>query len=77
VLAIFAVASRSALMRVDWALLAIFALMFIAFRLGADLAFVKGALGGPVLADPLGLFLAGAALSQFVSNVPAAIVFAE
>jgi len=77
VFTVFAWASRTALMRVDWPLLAIFALMFIAFRLVADLAFLRTTLGGPVLADPLGLFLAGAALSQFVSNVPAAIVLAE
>jgi len=77
VVAVFALASRSALGRVDWLLLAIFALMFIAFRLVADLPFLQAALGGPVLADPQGLFLAGAAFSQFVSNVPAAIMLAE
>lgn len=73
----FAAVFRSALARVDWALLAILALMFIAFRLVADLPFLREVLDGPILAEPVGLFLAGAALSQFLSNVPAAIVLAE
>jgi len=64
-------------MRVDWPLLAIFALMFIAFRLVADLALLQATLGDAARAGPLGLFLGGALLSQFVSNVPAAIVLAE
>jgi Na+/H+ antiporter NhaD/arsenite permease-like protein len=77
VFAVFLFASRGALMRVDWPLLAIFALMFIAFRSVADLAFLQATLGGLVRAGPLGLFVGGALLSQFVSNVPAAIVLAE
>ncbi len=64
-------------MHVDWPLLAVFALMFIVFRSQADPALLQATLGSAALAEPLGLFLGGALLSQFVSNVPAAIVLAE
>lgn len=73
-------------MHVDWSLLAVFALMCIVFRsVGAwrtSASFrrrlaAQATLGRAALAEPLGLFLGGALLSQFVSNVPAAIVLAE
>lgn len=77
VLGVFAAAFRPVLARVDWPLLAVFAMMFVVFRRAADLEPVRAALGVLALSDPAVLFLAGAGLSQVVSNVPAAIVLAE
>jgi Na+/H+ antiporter NhaD/arsenite permease-like protein len=73
----FVLAYRRVLAGVDWPLLAVFVLMFIDFRLLADLAPVRALLGGLPLGEAGALFLAGAGLSQAVSNVPAAIVLAE
>lgn len=67
---------RRVLAGVDWLLLAVFALMFIDFRLLASCASMGG-LVGHVLALPGGTFTAGVLFSQVLSNVPAAIFLAS
>jgi len=59
---------------VDWALLAIIALMFVDLRQLAALPFVSGLLGQWPIAEGWRAYLAAIALSQFISNVPATIV---
>lgn len=77
VLVVFALAFRRILLGVDWPLLAVFVLMFVDFRLIADLPLVRDGLGALALDDGATALLAAAGLSQLVSNVPAAIVLAE
>ena len=68
---------RTVLARVDWTLMGVFILMFIDLRLLAQI--------GPVISlidrlhpdQPASLYLAGVSVSQIISNVPAAILFAE
>lgn len=64
------------LLKIDWLLLCIFALMFIVLRSAAALPSIHALLGGLSLQTPLRGYVAGAVLSQFISNVPAAIVLA-
>lgn len=77
VLAIFLVLRPRVLAQLDWGLLLVFVLMFIDLRLLAGLGFVRNAMHGLGLEQPLHLYLAGVGASQFVSNVPAAIALAE
>ncbi len=77
VLAVFLAIRRSVLKRVDWLLIAAFVLMFIDLRLVAQLGFVREHVTSAGLAEPRHLYLAGIALSQLISNVPAAILLAE
>lgn len=76
-LAIFLVVRRSVLRRVDWLLIAAFILMFIDLRLIAGAELVRDWVASAGLSEPRHLFLAGIALSQFISNVPTAILLAE
>jgi Na+/H+ antiporter NhaD/arsenite permease-like protein len=76
-LAIFFVVRRSVLRRVDWLLIAAFVLMFIDLRLIAQHDIVRDLVARARLDEPKHLFLAGVALSQFLSNVPTAILLAE
>lgn len=62
---------------IDWLLLVVFALMFVDLRLVAELPVVVRAVAAVDLSDPLRLFAASALASQVISNVPAAILFAE
>jgi len=64
-------------LKIDWLLLLIFALMFVVLRSVAALAWVHAALGHVDLRTPLRAYAAGALLSQGISNVPAAILLAE
>ncbi|WP_224006771.1 SLC13 family permease [Paraburkholderia tropica] len=63
-------------LKIDWLLLLIFVLMFIVLRSAAALPWIHHALEGLALQTPLRAYLAGAVLSQAISNVPAAIVLA-
>jgi len=64
-------------LKIDWLLLLIFALMFIVLRSVAALGWVHAALHHLDLQTPLRAYLAGSILSQGISNVPAAILLAE
>ena len=77
VLAVFLVLRPRVLAQLDWGLLLVFVLMFIDLRLLAGMGFVRNAMHGLGLQQPLRLYLVGVGASQFVSNVPAAIALAE
>ncbi|HEY3644111.1 MAG TPA: anion transporter, partial [Gammaproteobacteria bacterium] len=65
---------RPVLRRLDWPLLLVFLLMFVDLRLVAGLPAVAGWLVHLDLARAGNLYLAGAGLSQFISNVPTTIL---
>nr|WP_246641603.1 SLC13 family permease [Paraburkholderia edwinii] len=67
----------SIVLKIDWLLLMIFVLMFIVLRSVAALPFVHQSVSAWHLATPLRTYVAGAVLSQGISNVPAAIMLAE
>ena len=72
VIALYAALARQVLREVDWLLLLVFVLMFADLGLLAGLPWI--AAQAPALLEmPGGLLLAGALLSQFISNVPATI----
>ncbi|MBN3815817.1 citrate transporter [Paraburkholderia sp. Se-20369] len=77
VAAVLFVMRRDAVLRIDWLLLLIFVLMFVVLRSAAALPAVHDAIAGARLDTPLRVFAAGAALSQGISNVPAAILLSE
>jgi Na+/H+ antiporter NhaD/arsenite permease-like protein len=68
---------RAVLRRFDWPLLLVFVLMFVDLRLLVSLPPVTAALGSVDLSRPSHLYLAGALLSQFISNVPTTILLAN
>jgi Na+/H+ antiporter NhaD/arsenite permease-like protein len=68
---------REAVLKIDWALLLIFVLMFIVLRSVAALPWVHETVANLRLQTPLRAYVAGAVLSQGISNVPAAIMLAE
>lgn len=74
---VFGVWRRDAVLRIDWLLLLIFALMFVVLRGAAALPSVQHALAHVDLSRPAHIYLAGALMSQVISNVPAAIMLAE
>lgn len=74
VAAVFLVAFRAVLQRLDWPLLLVFMLMFVDLRLVAELPWVSRALTGLDLHRPGTLYLTGALLSQAISNVPTTIL---
>jgi len=61
------------LLGIDWALLAIIALMFVDLRQFADLPVVAAWAGSLPIDKGLNAYLAGIVASQFISNVPATI----
>ncbi|MBP0591155.1 sodium:proton antiporter [Paraburkholderia sp. LEh10] len=65
------------ILKIDWLLLLIFVFMFIVLRSVAALPWVHDAVGQLHLTTPLRAYAASAVLSQFISNVPAAIMLAE
>lgn len=77
VLAIYLLIRPSVLRRVDWLLIAAFVLMFVDLRLVAQTRFVHETVARADLAEASHLYVAGVALSQVISNVPAAILLAE
>ena len=68
---------RDAVLKIDWALLLIFVLMFIVLRSVAALPWVHDTVAHLGLHSTLRAYVAGAVLSQGISNVPAAIMLAE
>ncbi|HEV7777343.1 MAG TPA: SLC13 family permease [Luteibacter sp.] len=77
VMAVFLWLRRRVLAEIDWGLLVVFVLMFVDLRLLASLDAVRGFIAGLGLDRAPHLFFAGVGLSQFISNVPAAIALAE
>lgn len=61
------------LLKLDWALLATIALMFVDLRQIAALPAVVAWAGGLPIGEGLNAYLAGIVASQFISNVPATI----
>ena len=76
VLLVFAVVRPVWLLRVDWALLLVFVLMFIDLRLLADTRWMQQAMAQLQLHDPKHLYGVAIAQSQLISNVPATIALA-
>jgi Na+/H+ antiporter NhaD/arsenite permease-like protein len=68
---------RDAVLKIDYVLLLIFALMFIVLRSVAALPSIRAAVEAAGLGTPLSAYVASAVLSQGISNVPAAIMLAE
>ena len=77
VLAVFLVLRRAVLAQADWGLILVFILMFIDLRLVAEQPLVRTLLNNLDLGQARHLYLAGVALSQGISNVPAAILLGE
>jgi len=77
VLLIFLTLRARVLAVLDWGLLLVFVLMFIDMRLLASLGIVRDTLQGLGLEQARNLYLTSIAVSQLVSNVPAAIALAE
>lgn len=73
VLAIFALAFRQTLRKVDWSLLLVIGLMFIDLGALAQLPVLETAMQRLALDRAPQVYWAGVLLSQFISNVPAAI----
>ncbi|KAF1033319.1 MAG: Inner membrane protein YbiR [Burkholderia lata] len=71
------VVKRDAVLKIDWLLLLIFVLMFVVLRSAAALPAIHDAIAHARLDSPLRIFVAGAVLSQGISNVPAAILLSE
>src|SRR5690554_7866077 len=67
---------RAVLRGVDWLLLLVFMLMFVAFGLLAGLI-ATDVLVAWLLARPGGVMTASVVVSQFISNVPATILLAS
>jgi Na+/H+ antiporter NhaD/arsenite permease-like protein len=68
---------RDAVLKIDWALLLIFVLMFIVLRSVAALPSIRETIAAIGLETTLRAYVAAAVLSQGISNVPAAIMLAE
>jgi Na+/H+ antiporter NhaD/arsenite permease-like protein len=68
---------REVVFKIDWLLLLIFMLMFIVLRHAAALPSIHQAIAQLGIGTPVRAYVAGALLSQGISNVPAAIVLAE
>ncbi|WP_049623401.1 SLC13 family permease [Frateuria defendens] len=73
----FALLERRTLARLDWALLATFAAIFLSLGHFAALPWVGRALDGLGLDRPLPLYLTGIAASQLISNVPATVLLLD
>ena len=73
---LFLVFYRAVLRRLDWPLLLVFLLMFVDLRLLAGLPVAALWLSHLDLGQPGNLYLAGAGLSQIISNVPTTILLA-
>ncbi|HEY4127449.1 MAG TPA: SLC13 family permease [Gammaproteobacteria bacterium] len=74
---LFLVLFRPVLRRFDWPLLLVFVLMFVDLRLFASLPAVSHLLNGVDLSRPSNVYLAGALVSQFISNVPTTILLSS
>lgn len=77
VFAIFALAARRSLVKVDWLLLLTFAAIFIGLGHFAELSWVKQYLDRLDFSRPLTLYLGGILASQLISNVPATVLLLD
>ncbi|WP_431104002.1 SLC13 family permease [Roseateles noduli] len=77
VMAAYALWYREVLKRLDWALLATFALMFVDLHQLVALPQVAGLLARLPLDQPLPAYLAAIVSSQVISNVPATLLLAD
>jgi di/tricarboxylate transporter len=77
VLLVFTLLRREVLTRIDWGLLLVFVLMFIDLRLLSGLTIVREAMQSFGLQQPRHLYLTAIAVSQLISNVPAAIALVD
>lgn len=77
VMAVYAIWYRQVLLRLDWALLATFALMFVDLHQLVALPQVAGLLERLPLDQPLPAYLVAIVSSQLISNVPATLLLAE
>ncbi|WP_085317276.1 SLC13 family permease [Derxia lacustris] len=77
VIGLFALLRRRLLARADWGLILVFALMFVDLGLLAGLEPVRAAVAGLGVEAPARLYWLGIATSQFISNVPAALLLAR
>jgi Na+/H+ antiporter NhaD/arsenite permease-like protein len=68
---------REVVFKIDFLLLLIFVLMFVVLRSAAALPWIHTAIANIGIGTPVRAYVAGAVLSQGISNVPAAIVLAE
>ncbi len=68
---------RPVLKRVDWLLLLLFVVMFVDFRLVADVPFVQAVVAYAQAHGTLGMYSLGILTSQLISNVPAALLMAR
>jgi Na+/H+ antiporter NhaD/arsenite permease-like protein len=77
IIVFMAVTGRQALMKTDWLLILTFILMFIDFSLISRSGAVINAVGLANLDSGRGVFTMSALVSQFISNVPAAIFMSK
>ncbi|HTD06221.1 SLC13 family permease [Undibacterium sp.] len=77
VLLAFLILRPQVLAQLDWGLLLVFILMFIDLRLISSLSVVQEGMHNIGLDHPKHLYFASIAISQIVSNVPAAIAMTE
>ncbi len=77
VLAVYALWHRQVLLKLDWALLATFALMFVVLHQLAALPQVDALMRALPLDQPLAAYLTAIGASQVISNVPATLVLAD
>ena len=73
----FALIARDSLRRVDWALLATFAAIFLGLGHFAELGIIGRALDHFDFNQPLTVFLGGMLASQVISNVPATVLLLD
>ena len=73
----FALLARRSLARIDWLLLATFAVIFLGLGHFAELPLVGRGLDRLALDRPLTLYAAGIVASQLISNVPATVLLLD
>ncbi len=69
----YAIFHRDIMCKIDWLLLMLFIVMFIDFHILAGISWVSEAVNRIDMGNARSVFLFSAGLSQFISNVPAAI----
>ena len=74
---VYFITSRRVLLRADWLLILLFAAVFIDFHLLSELPPVDRVVSSLSSGHPSRIFLLSAALSQLVSNVPAAVLMSK
>ncbi|RKY99368.1 MAG: citrate transporter, partial [Candidatus Hydrothermota bacterium] len=74
---VYFITSRRVLLRADWLLILLFAAVFIDFHLLSGLPPVDRVVSSLSSGHPSRVFLLSAALSQLVSNVPAAVLMSK